>query len=213
MEKTLQQQRYDLMAAKLVKNLTARRFKAVYAQTKEEAKEAALGFMKEGSSVSWGGSLTIKEIGLDEEIRKRDFRLIDRAKAKDNDEAKKIMKEALTADYFIASANAISMDGEIFEIDGTANRISAIIFGAGEVIIIAGMNKVCPSYEEAEERAQNIAGPLNAIRLKKNTPCALNGNCAECISPDCICAVKAVIRLSMVPERIKVILVGEDLGL
>jgi L-lactate utilization protein LutB len=205
--------RYEAMAPVLLKKLEARRFEAYYVKDREEAKNKALSLMKEGSSVSWGGSLTMKEIGLDQAVRNGKFRLIDRDSGKTSEERRKISREGLTADIFIASANAVSMEGDIVEIDGAANRVASIIFGAGEVILIVGMNKVCKTLQEAEERAQDVAAPLNAIRLKKNTPCALNGSCVSCLAPDCICAVKATIRISMVPHRIKVILVGEDLGL
>ena len=116
------------------------------------------------------------------------------------------------ADYFLMSTNAITMDGELVNIDGRSNRVSCLCWGPQNVIIIAGMNKVALDVESALKRVRNFAAPPNAVRLNKNTPCAQTGKCADCYSPDCICSQIVITRRSSTPNRIKVILVGEELG-
>jgi len=110
------------------------------------------------------------------------------------------------------SSNAISVTGELVNIDGTGNRLAALIYGPSNVIILAGMNKVMPTVEAALSRVKNTASPINAIRLSRNTPCAVTGICSECQSPDCICAQTVITRRSNQAGRIKVILIGEELG-
>lgn len=110
------------------------------------------------------------------------------------------------------STNAITMDGELVNIDGSGNRVAALIFGPEEVIIVAGMNKVTADVPGAYKRVKNIASPPNCVRLNKNTPCAMTGQCGSCLGDDCICSQTVITRRSGIPGRIKVILVGEELG-
>ena len=183
-----------------------------YCDSVEEAKALALSLVPAGSSASFGGSVTLGETGILEALRTReDITLYDRDTANGPDEIKKIMHEALSCDYYFMSSNAITTDGELVNIDGNGNRVAALIYGPENVIIIAGMNKIVRNVEEGISRTRNIAAPPNCIRLNKNTPCAANGVCGNCLK-ETICDQIVITRASRVPNRIKVILVGEELG-
>ena len=166
-----------------------------------------------GKTVGFGGSMTLAESGMGSALRKReDITLLDRGKAGSPEEVKEIYHKSLHADYYFMSSNAITADGELVNIDGTGNRAAALIYGPEHVIILAGMNKVAPTLEEAISRVRNVASPINALRLGRNTPCAATGLCSDCLSPDCICSHTVITRKSAPEKRIKVILVGESLG-
>lgn len=157
--------------------------------------------------------MTMKEIGLLDEIKSRhDLVVMDRADAKTPDEVDALYRKAFSADTFIMSANAITLDGELLNIDGTGNRVAALIYGPKQVLVIAGMNKVCKDLDEAMTRVRNIASPPNCIRLDKKTPCASTGVCGDCLSADCICNQIVTTRNSRDPQRIKVILVEGSWG-
>lgn len=203
---------YKINVQKLLSAFEKRYIEGYYCETKEEALKKALELIEKDSTVSWGGSMTLDEIGLLDALRKGDYSLLDRGTAKNNDELNEIFHKAFSADYYFMSSNAITLDGKLVNIDGTGNRVAALIYGPKNVIIIAGMNKVVPDEESAIKRARNIAAPINAIRLSKQTSCTSVGSCKDCLLPDSICSHIVVTRISKVPNRIKVILVGEDLG-
>ncbi|MCI8274362.1 MAG: lactate utilization protein [Lachnospiraceae bacterium] len=196
----------------VVKNLQGRGFDACYCKTGEEAKEKAMEWIKEGASVAWGGSMTIRDIGLTEALGAGNYRVIDRDKAVTAEEKRKAAMGALSADYFLTSANGISEDGQLVNVDGNGNRVAAIVFGPEYVIVVAGMNKVVRTAEDAMVRARTVAAPLNQQRFLKNTPCTTTGVCGDCKSPECICNQLLTTRNSRPAGRIKVILVGEELG-
>ncbi len=203
---------YKKLSDTLLKAFEKRFYEAYYCETKEEAKALALSLVPEKASVSFGGSVTLDETGVLEALRNRqDITLYDRATGKTPEEIKQIMHDALSCDYYFMSSNAITHAGELVNIDGNGNRVAALIYGPENVVIIAGMNKVSKNVEEAISRVRNIASPQNCIRLGKNNPCAMNGVCGNCLS-DTICDQIVITRASRVPKRIKVILVGEDLG-
>lgn len=206
--------RCDLLAPKIVKALQSRNFEVYYCKTKEEALKQALSLIPEDSSVSWGGSVTLKEIGLIDEIKKLGYKkVLDRDNAKTVEEKTEIALKALHCDTYLTSFNAISEDGQLVNIDGFGNRVAAITFGPKSVVAVIGMNKVCKTVEEAEKRARNQAAPLNAMRLNlTQAPCAVTGSCGDCISPECMCSYIVKTRLCRIPNRIKIILVGEQLG-
>lgn len=207
------QMHQEILAKTVIKNLEKRHMQGYYCKTKEEAVKLASSLIGEGSSVSWGGTMTMKEIGLTEELNSRsDLTLLDRSKAGSQDEVEKIYRQAFSADTYIMSTNAITVDGQLLNIDGTGNRVAALIFGPKQVLVIAGMNKVCRDLEEAMSRVRNIASPPNCIRLDKKTPCSATGVCGDCLSPDCICNQIVITRNSRNPERIKVILVEGSWG-
>ena len=195
----------------MIKALESRNMEAYYAENKEEALAKALELMPEGSSVAWGGSMSIKEIGLTQAVHDGNYVVYDRDQATTPEEKTEITKKAFFSDYFLASTNAISEDGILVNIDGISNRVAAIAFGPKNVIMIVGMNKVVRSEEDAMARAKHIAAPINAQRFGK-TPCTVTGKCSECKSPGCICCQTMITRFSLAPKRIKVILVNEELG-
>ncbi len=199
-----------LFAQKVIKNMQSRFMDAYFCETKEDAKEKALELIETGSTVSWGGTMTMKEIGLLTALKQGDYNLLDRANAKDGQD---VQREAFFADYYIMSANAISDDGQLINIDGNGNRCAALVFGPKNVIVIAGMNKVVQGYDNALNRARTVAAPLNIQRFPdKNTGCSQTGGCTDCKSPDCICCNIVTTRISRPAGKIKVILVNEDLG-
>ena len=203
---------YKNLANTVLKGFEKRFMEGYYCDSSEEAKKLALSLVSEGSTVSFGGSVTLDETGILTELRAReDITLFDRATATTPEENKKIMHEALSCDYYFMSSNAITTDGELVNIDGNGNRVAALIYGPENVIIIAGMNKIVRNVEEGISRTRNVAAPPNCIRLNKNTPCAANGVCGNCLK-ETICDQIVITRASRVPNRIKVILVGEELG-
>lgn len=204
---------YDKSGPTLVKAMKKRQFDAYYCSTAEEAVEKVLELIPAGDVVSWGGVATVDELGIKDRLRQRNQPVIDRDTAKTPDERMDMLRQALTCDTFLMSSNAISEDGQLVNIDGMGNRVAAMCYGPRQVVVIAGMNKVLGTLDDAIARARNIAAPANAQRFGIKTPCGLTGQCGDCTSPDCICSYVVVTRYSMVHERIKVILVGEDLGL
>lgn len=202
----------EKQAKSIISRLEKRNMKGYYCETKEECAELILSMMKEGSSVTWGGSESLKQCGIPERLREKGtYSVIDRATYAAED-MKDYYIKAFTADYYIMGTNAITLDGELMNIDGYGNRVASLIFGPEKVFVIAGMNKVVTDINEAYNRVRNIASPPNTIRLGKNTPCAKTGRCGNFMSEDCICNQIVVTRRSRDGERIHVILVGENLG-
>jgi len=205
--------RCELLAPKLLKALKNRGFTAYYCSSAGEAVEKALSLIPEGTTVSWGGSLTLQEIGLTERIHQGNYTVIDRDRAATTKERFELMRKALSCDTYLTSINAMSEDGVLVNIDNVGNRVAAIAFGPRNVIAIVGMNKVCKTVEDAETRARTYSAPLNALSASvEKTPCALTGTCGDCKSDECICAHIVKTRMCKRAGRIKVILVGESLG-
>lgn len=200
------------LANTMIKNMAKKNLEGYYCATSAEAVEKALSLMPEGSSVTWGGSMTLTECGLMDALRTANYEIIDRDTAKTPEEARVMYSKQVMADYFLMSTNAITIDGELVNIDGRSNRVSCLCWGPQNVIIIAGMNKVAPDVESAIKRVRNMAAPANCVRLNKNTPCAQTGKCGDCYSQESICSQVLITRRSSAPNRIKVILVGEELG-
>lgn len=203
---------YDKRGSILVKNLKQRHFDAVYCKTKEEALKQALAWIPEGSSVGWGGAYSAQQIGLMDAVNNGNYRALDRDKCKTAEEREQIASDCLRADVFLTGANALSIDGQMVSIDGTGNRVAAIIYGPKNVLVIAGMNKVMDSLDAAINRARTVAAPINQQRFGLNNPCNVTGVCGDCKSETCICNHIVVTRHCRPAGRIKFILVGEDLG-
>lgn len=204
---------YEHQAHTLIKNLKLRQIEAFYCSTKEEAAKKALSFVSNGDVVGYGGSMTIEETGIMSALRENaQIRLLDRTTCNGPEEIRQLYRDAFSANVYFMSTNAITVNGELINIDGTGNRVASLIYGPDQVIIVAGMNKVATTVEEAITRVSNVASPMNCIRLERSTPCAVTGTCANCLSPDCICSDIVITRKSSNPDRIKVILVGEELG-
>ena len=207
------QKYYHKRGELLVKNLHSRHFEAYYCETGEQALEKALELIPKGATVGWGGAMSAKQIGLLDAMNSGEYNAIDRDKAPNPEERKKAMKSCLLADVFITGANALSMDGQMVNIDGNGNRVAPIVYGPDSIIVIAGMNKVMDTLEAAVIRARTVAAPMNKQRFELQTPCEVTGTCADCKSEGCICNQILITRNSKPAGRIKMILVGEDLGL
>ena len=201
--------RNDLLAETVLKGLKSRNMSGYYAHTKEEALKIALELIPEGSIVTMGGAMSAREIGLVDALQEGNYTFIDRDNYEDKREA---MLLAYQADVFLSSCNAMTQDGVLVNIDGNANRVSAIAQGPRRVLLILGMNKVCPDLDSALKRARNVAAPTNAQRFGRSTPCAKTGACADCKCPDTICCQFLVTRYSHHPGRIQVVLVNDALG-
>ena len=204
---------YETLADTIIQNLAKRQMEGFYCPTVEEAEKKVFSYLTDGCTVSFGGSMTLEDTGMLTALRHDpNIRLIDRATAKSPEETKKLYHDALNADFYLMSTNAITTAGELVNIDGNGNRVAALIYGPENVILLAGMNKVAANVEEALSRVHNVATPMNCKRLHKNTPCAATGICADCLSTDCICNQVVITRRSGIPGRIKVILIGEEFG-
>ncbi len=201
--------RNGLLAKTVINGLESRNMSGYYAETAEDALKQALELIPKGSSVTMGGCMSAHEIGLVDTLKKGEYDFIDRDAEEDKRAA---MLKAYDADVYIASANAMTEDGVLVNIDGNSNRVSAIAQGPKKVVFIVGMNKVCSDLDGAMKRARNVAAPINAQRFGLNTPCSKTGACMDCKSPDTICCQFLITRFSRHAGRIHVILVGESLG-
>ncbi|MDD6967534.1 MAG: lactate utilization protein [Candidatus Faecousia sp.] len=197
----------------LMQNLKKRHFEAYYCDDRTAALEKALELIPEGASVGWGGAMSAQQIGLMDALAERNVKLLDRSKAETPQERDRLMKQCLTADVFLTGANALSLDGQMVNIDGNGNRVAAIVYGPDSVIVVAGMNKVCDTLEQAVQRARSVAAPANSQRFSIAAPCNSTGSCHDCTSVDCICNQILITRHCRPAGRIKFILVGEELGL
>lgn len=199
-------------AGSIIKNLEKRNMQGYYFETADACIQAILADIPSGSIIGWGGSESLKECGLLEAIHSGSYELLDRSAAKTPEESRQIYARTVLADYFLMSSNAITLEGELINIDGNGNRVACLIQGPSHVIVVAGMNKIVPDVKSGIARVRNMACPANAIRLKRQLPCAETGVCHDCFSPECFCCQIVVTRRSMHPGRIKVYLVGEELG-
>lgn len=204
---------YEKRGSILVKNLQSRHFEAYYCADKEEALKKALELIPEGASVGWGGAMSCQQIGLMDALRAGHYRPMDRDLAKTPEQREQIMRDMFQADVFLTGANALSMDGQMVNIDGMGNRVAAIVYGPGSILVVAGMNKVEDSLEAAVNRARTVAAPSNNQRFNNDNPCSVTGTCANCKNIACICNQILITRHCRPAGRIKFILVGEDLGL
>lgn len=206
------EQYYETMAATVIKGLEKRGMEGYYFKSAKEAVDKIISMLPKDASVSWGGSATLSESGMMAALQAANFELIDRAAANSPQEKKALERKAFCADYYFMSTNAITADGELVNIDGNGNRVSALIYGPDHVMVLAGMNKIAADTEDAVRRVHTLAAPPNAMRLNLHTPCSQTGVCKNCLSPDCICAHTVITRFNRIPGRIKVFLIGETLG-
>ena len=200
------------LAEKVIKGLESRNMEGYYAETKEEALKIALALIPGGSSIGWGGSVSIADIGLKEAVCSEEYKVYNRDMCSSAEEKREIEYKCLGCDYFLCSTNAITEDGILVNIDGRGNRVAAITWGPENVLMVVGMNKVVRDLDTAWSRARHLAAPVNAQRFDIQTPCKKTGSCADCKSPDTICSQFLITRYSKEPKRIKVILVNEELG-
>lgn len=203
---------YENQANTIIEKLKLRKMEGYYCDNIKEATTKILELIGDKSkTIGFGGSMTIDENGIKDELKKAGHDLIVPGNYKTDDEIKEYKAKTVNADYFMMSTNAITLDGELINIDGRGNRVSFLIYGPENVIIVTGMNKVVTDVNEGINRVHNIAAPPNTVRLKCNTPCSITGKCANCLN-ETICCQTVITRCSRVENRIKVILVGEELG-
>ena len=203
---------YENQATSIIKKLNSRKMEGYYCPDVESAKKKMVELVGEGKkSIAYGGSMTIDENGFKDSLTAAGHELVIRENYKTPEEIKECKAKQINSDVFIMSTNAITLDGELINIDGRGNRVCYLIYGPDSVIVVAGMNKVVTNVEDGIRRVRNVATPPNCVRLNRETPCAKTGKCGECIT-DSICSQFVITRLSMIPGRIKVILVGQELG-
>ncbi|MGB8951748.1 MAG: lactate utilization protein [Candidatus Aminicenantales bacterium] len=206
---------YLAQAEEIIKNLKRRNMDGIYFENSNQAVASILKMIPDDSLVGLGGSESILESGLVDALRKKKIRLLDRYKeGVTKEEVWEMRKQGLLADVYIASSNAITIDGKLVNMDGIGNRVAAMIFGPEKVILLVGMNKVVNTVEEAVSRIKNYTAPLNAVRINIMTPCYKKGCCQEpyCTPPHRICSQLVILEASMIPGRLTVVLVGEELG-
>lgn len=210
------EQYYQALANTLIAKMEKRNFETSYCATKEEALQKALSYLEDGISIAWGGSVTLSEIGLMDYLKEHEenyhLHEYDRSPTITPAEKKEMFSKIITSDYFLMGTNAITLDGELVNIDGNGNRVACLCHGPEHVLIVASLNKVVKNEQEAFERIRNVAAPLNAARLNTATPCHETGTCGDCTSPSCMCCQLVTTRFSRIKGRIKVILVGEPCG-
>ena len=209
---TPKEQRNELLAAQLIKHLNRRNMGAYYCPTGEEAVKKVSELIADGSSVTWGGTMTVRDLGIPDALEKRGtLDVLDRDLAETPEEKLAMYLRAFSVDVYLTSANAISEDGVIVNIDGNGNRVAAITWGPKKVVFVIGLNKVAQTVEAALARARGTASPINAARFDIKTPCHVDGVCHNCNSPESICNYVHFLRNSPNGRHV-VVLVGEDLG-
>lgn len=210
---TPKEKRNEQLAAQMIKCLNRRNMEAFYCPTAEDAVRKVSELVEDGNTVTWGGSMTIRDLGIPEMLRGRGtLEVLDRDLLEKPEEVRELYLRSFSADVYLTSANAISEDGVIVNIDGNGNRVAAITWGPRKVVFVIGMNKVAQTVEAALTRARSVASPINAHRLNINTPCLKDGACHNCNSPESICSYVHFLRNSRNKGRHVVVLVGEDLG-
>ncbi|MGI5888768.1 MAG: lactate utilization protein [Oscillospiraceae bacterium] len=198
---------------KTIENLKGRGFGAFYAENSAEALELVKGMVPEGSTIANGGSQTLKQTGIMDWFLRGNYDYAPHGAAGETpEEEERSYKSAFTCDYYLMSTNAVTEEGELYNVDGRGNRVSSLCYGPEHVIVIAGKNKVVPTLEDAVNRVKTVAAPKNGRRLGVKTPCAIVGSCADCRSPQRMCCHRVITSFCRTPGRISVIIVGEDLG-
>ncbi len=200
-------------AKSIIKNLRLHNMEGYWCPTSEDAVELVLGMMADGDSATWGGSETFKESGVKAALEASErFRMLDRTTAETPEEKREMWCDRATADWFFMSANALTLDGELVNVDGNSDRLSLLLHGPAHVVVLVGMNKVVEDVDAGFKRVRTTVCPLNAERLHTGTPCELTGVCARCHAKGCMCCQCVVTRHSRHEGRIKVVLIGEELG-
>ena len=187
--------------------------KAYYAESRDELFDIVRGLVKNDKLITAGGSVTLEESGV-KQLLMTEFKgvYLDRSEGKTPEEVEDILHKAFVSDTFFASSNAVTEDGELYNVDGRGNRVSAMIYGPTQVVLIVGVNKIVRDMEEAVCRVEQVAAPKNTRRLNSGTPCEITGSCAHCRSRGRICCSYVRMAQQRVKDRIKVIIVNERLG-
>ena len=202
----------DERISNLIENLKKNRFGAYYVEKKEDVVPFIKQFLKEGEKVGRGGSITLKETGVIDYIESDKFDFRDFYSAKTPEEQQEALYYRFFCDTFFTSSNAVTMDGSLYNVDGICSRVAPLVCGPKQVIVVVGINKIVDTLEDADKRVKTIAAPLNAKRLSTKTPCAVDGVCHNCKSEQRICCSTVITNYNRILERIKVVIVGENLG-
>lgn len=210
-------ERNKKLSENVIKSLKKRHFNAIYCENAAEALQEITKLITKEETVSWGGSVTLEQTGITKYLIENGYNVIDRDSAKTPEEKAQLLRKGLVCDTFLMSTNALSEDGQLVNIDGTGNRVAALCYGPKRVIVVAGMNKVTKTVQDALARVRNIAAPVNMQRINatmshRETPCSYTGSCADCLSEDSICAQIVTTRICKPAGKITVILVNEELG-
>lgn len=203
---------FETTVKTVIKGLEARNMEGYFYENAKTAVSAILAMLPEESAVTWGGSETLRESGMLNALTEGNYKLIDRNTAHTEVERRTQYGQMAMADYFFMSSNAVTLNGELVNIDGNSNRVGLLVHGPKHVFILAGMNKLTADVESAIKRIRTQACPANAKRLKKSTPCGVLGKCGECLSTECMCNQIVITRRSGHKGRIKVFFIAEDLG-
>lgn len=209
---TNKQLAFETTAKTIIRNLETRNMEGYFFENSKDAVAAILEMMPAGSTITWGGSETFKETGMFDALKANDYELIDRTTATTDEERRAQYGQMAMADYFFMSSNAVTLNGELVNIDGNSNRVGLLVHGPRHVMILVGMNKITADVESGVKRVRTYACPANAKRLQKSTPCAVLGKCGECLSSECMCNNIVITRRSGHPGRIKVFFIAEELG-
>lgn len=201
------------IAARVTEELKKRNMEGFYCENAEEAVNLILDMMEPEALISWGGSASVKEIGLLERLKETGHNLLEYPEEDRKAIGSPVFSQVVGCDYFLMGANAITLKGELVNIDGASNRLSCLLHGPKHVILVAGMNKIVKTAEDGIHRIQTSVCPYIADTTNRKTPCAVTGVCTDCQSPDCMCCNIVITRRSRYTGRIKVILVGEPLGI
>ena len=200
-------------AASIIKKLEQHGMEGHFCASRGEAVELVLSWMKAGDSVTWGGSETFKESGMKAALDNAGcYRMVDRTTASTPEEQREMWRDRTSADWFFMSANALTVNGELVNIDGNSDRLSLLLHGPAHVVALVGMNKVVADVDAGFKRIRTVACPLNAARLHTSTPCELTGTCAECHAAGCMCCNMVVTRHARGAGRVRVVIIGEELG-
>lgn len=196
-----------------INNLRKKNMEGYFIKDEDELKELLQELITENSVVGVGDSMTLFQTGAINFLRNGNYTFLDKYKEDiTSEDKKKIYIENFSADTFLCSTNALTEEGELYNIDGNGSRVAPMLYGPKQVIIVTGINKIVKDIEEAEKRVRNYAAPIDAKRLGKNTPCTTLGYCVDCKSPERICNDFTIIRGQFVKGRIKVIILGKSLG-
>jgi hypothetical protein len=209
----IQQWHYDVLAQRTVEALKKNEFDAVYFSNRKEAVDYVLNFISENNDVGFGGSMTVKELGIAEKAAEKGAKILNHGSPDLTQEQKiEVMRKQLVSDVFLCSANAVTLNGCIVNVDGVGNRVASTIFGPKKVILVVGANKIVEDEEMALERIRNVSGPQNSKRLNLSNPCTVTGICDDCDSKTRICRVYTVMAKKPRVSNIEVVIIGENLG-
>lgn len=196
-----------------IESLNSNNMDGYYVRDEKELFAKIKELTNEGDTVSVGGSMTLFETGLIDFLRSENYNFIDRyAEGLSKEDMKEVFRKSFSADVFFVSSNAITEEGELYNVDGVGNRVAAMIYGPDKVIVVAGVNKIVKDLDDAITRNREVSAPANAKRLNRKTPCTKVGYCMDCTSPERICSAYTLIKKQIQKGRIHVIFVDKELG-